>query len=47
MDAGEVPDYYEVIKHPMDWSTMADKLERHEYETATDFQVRPVQLTYQ
>ncbi|KAL8280581.1 hypothetical protein RQP46_006904 [Phenoliferia psychrophenolica] len=31
------PTYYDIIKHPMDWATMGDKLDRHEYLTATDF----------
>jgi len=35
------PDYYDIIKLPMDWATMGEKIERHEYLTATDFQVRP------
>ncbi|KAI5475586.1 Bromodomain and PHD finger domain containing protein 3 [Pseudohyphozyma bogoriensis] len=33
-----VPDYYDIIKHPMDWSTMYEKLDRHEYLTTQDFQ---------
>ncbi|BGP15944.1 hypothetical protein JCM10213_003625 [Rhodosporidiobolus nylandii] len=37
VDRVSVPDYYDVIKHPMDWSTMADKLDRHEYASAEDF----------
>lgn len=36
----QAPDYYDVIKHPMDWATMAAKVDRHEYLTGTDFQVR-------
>ena len=31
------PTYYDIIKHPMDWATMGEKLDRHEYLTATDF----------
>lgn len=34
------PTYYDIIKHPMDWATMGEKLDRHEYLTATDFAVR-------
>ncbi|KAG7838533.1 hypothetical protein KL943_000609 [Ogataea angusta] len=33
----EVPDYYEVIKEPMDLSTMEVKLENDAYETFDDF----------
>lgn len=32
-----MPDYYDVIKNPMDWQTMGEKLERHEYDTVKDF----------
>jgi hypothetical protein len=31
VDPEEVPDYYEIIKTPMDFSTMMDKIERGEY----------------
>ncbi|GAA5849464.1 hypothetical protein JCM8547_000461 [Rhodosporidiobolus lusitaniae] len=43
VDREAVPDYYDVIKYPMDWSTMTDKLDRHEYATAADF-IGDVQL---
>jgi histone acetyltransferase len=33
----EVPDYYEVIKEPMDLSTMEQKLEADQYESLEDF----------
>lgn len=33
----EVPDYYEVIKEPMDLSSMETKLENDKYETMEDF----------
>ncbi|MCO5602808.1 hypothetical protein L7F22_056947 [Adiantum nelumboides] len=33
----KVPDYYEVIKEPMDWTAISDKLERYEYESVKDF----------
>jgi len=32
-----VPDYYDVIKHPMDFSTMEKKLNNYEYDTAAKF----------
>lgn len=32
-----VPDYYDIIKQPMDLQTMGEKVERHEYLTVTDF----------
>lgn len=34
-----MPDYYDIIKVPMDWATMAAKLDRHEYPSALDFAV--------
>ncbi len=34
----EFPDYYEVIKNPMDYGTMKDKLERGEYRSAQAMQ---------
>ncbi|EED87168.1 hypothetical protein THAPSDRAFT_263817, partial [Thalassiosira pseudonana CCMP1335] len=34
----EFPDYYEVIKTPMDYGTMKDKLERGEYRSAQAMQ---------
>lgn len=37
----DVPDYYEIIKFPMDWATMSAKLDRHEYPLALDFSVSP------
>ncbi|KAG8924226.1 histone acetyltransferase [Tulasnella sp. 417] len=33
----DVPDYYNVIKKPMDFSTMEDKLEHNKYPTFNDF----------
>ncbi|KAJ3012031.1 Transcriptional activator spt7 [Thoreauomyces humboldtii] len=33
----EVPDYYDVIKNPMDLGTMAAKLEAHQYLSKRDF----------
>ncbi|BGP39688.1 hypothetical protein JCM10449v2_003639 [Rhodotorula kratochvilovae] len=37
VDRAAVPDYYDVIHYPMDWSTMGDKLARHEYLSGLDF----------
>lgn len=37
----DVPDYHSIVKFPMDWSTMAEKIDRHEYLTTVDFQVSP------
>ncbi|GAA5824367.1 hypothetical protein JCM3770_001841 [Rhodotorula araucariae] len=37
VDRLAVPDYYDIIHCPMDWSTMADKLARHEYLSGLDF----------
>lgn len=37
VNKAEVPDYYEVIKEPMDLSTMEVKLENDAYETMDDF----------
>lgn len=38
-----MPDYHEVVKDPMDWQTMSQKIERNEYLTAWDF-ISDVQL---
>ncbi|GAA5870797.1 hypothetical protein JCM1840_006807 [Sporobolomyces johnsonii] len=38
VDRHDVPDYHDIIKCPMDWSTMSSKLDRHEYLSASDFQ---------
>lgn len=35
----EVPDYYQVIKHPMCWSSIDDKLEANEYRFVHEFKV--------
>lgn len=37
VNGDEVHDYYEVIKEPMDLSTMESKLEKDQYETVEDF----------
>ncbi|GAA6007850.1 hypothetical protein JCM10207_004898 [Rhodosporidiobolus poonsookiae] len=38
VNPADVPDYHDIIKHPMDWQTMQDKLDRFEYASAADFQ---------
>lgn len=43
VNGDEVHDYYEVIKEPMDLSTMEQKLDKDQYETVEDF-VRDVLL---
>jgi NuA3 HAT complex component NTO1 len=37
----EVPDYFQVIKEPMSWMQMDDKLEKTLYRTTEDFKVSP------
>lgn len=37
VDTEEVPDYANVIKHPMDLETMMMKVDFHSYECAKDF----------
>ncbi|GAA6064361.1 hypothetical protein JCM10212_005875 [Sporobolomyces blumeae] len=37
VDPVQVPDYYDVVSNPMDWTTIGTKLDRHEYETAAQF----------
>ena len=32
-----MPDYYEIIKNPMDLSTMMTKIDLHKYETVEQF----------
>lgn len=34
------PGYSTIIKHPMDFSTMKDKIINNEYNTVTEFKVR-------
>ena len=43
VNANDVPDYYTVIKNPMDLSTMETKLENNQYETVDDM-VKDAQL---
>jgi len=35
----EVPDYYEVIKEPMCWTLIDEKIEQNEYRRIEDFKV--------
>ena len=35
----DVPDYYDIIKRPMDFSAMQWKLDNHKYTTVDDFEV--------
>ncbi|CBY40264.1 unnamed protein product [Oikopleura dioica] len=37
VDPEELPDYHEVIKHPMDLATMMCKIDAHEYQTVKEF----------
>ncbi|KOS15680.1 histone acetyltransferase gcn5 [Malassezia pachydermatis] len=45
VNANDVPDYYTVIKNPMDLSTMETKLENNQYETVDDM-VKDAQLVF-
>jgi len=35
----EAADYYDIIKNPMSWTIMADKMRERKYETVADFEV--------
>lgn len=37
VDKEEVPDYYDIIEHPMDLSKMMSKIDREEYKTVKQF----------
>ncbi|KAI0081351.1 Bromodomain-containing protein [Panus rudis PR-1116 ss-1] len=45
VNAEEVPDYYEVIKKPMDFGTMEHKLDTNQYATLDDF-VKDAKLVF-
>jgi hypothetical protein len=34
----QVPDYLDIIKHPMDFKTMRQKIENHEYTNLSEFE---------
>ena len=39
----DVPDYYQVIKEPMCWMSIDEKIEKNEYRQIEDFKVgRPI-----
>ncbi|KZT56875.1 hypothetical protein CALCODRAFT_470537 [Calocera cornea HHB12733] len=38
VDRVEVPDYYSIVKNPMDWSQMKEKIIKHEYMNVEEFQ---------
>ena len=37
VDAAEVPDYYDIIREPMDWTAIANKCDRFEYRSVHQF----------
>jgi hypothetical protein len=39
VDAEEVPDYLNIIQHPMDFTTMRRKLDDYQYLAIEDFEV--------
>jgi ATPase family AAA domain-containing protein 2 len=39
VDQEDAPDYYDIIKNPMDMSTMYEKVNKYEYNCAADFLV--------
>jgi NuA3 HAT complex component NTO1 len=41
VNRAEVPDYYTVIKEPMCWMAIDEKIERNEYRLVEDFKVCP------
>lgn len=44
VSATDVPDYYEIIKQPMNWATMQRKVDRYEYFRLSEF-IADVHLT--
>lgn len=41
----EVPDYYDIVKQPMDWATISSRIASHTYERIDDF-IRDVELVF-
>lgn len=39
VNRAEVPDYYQVIKEPMCWMAIDEKIERNEYRQVGEFKV--------
>ena len=37
----EAPDYYEIVKEPMSWSLMREKMSNRQYESVAEFEVIP------
>lgn len=37
----DVPDYLDIVKHPMSWDQIDDRLDTHAYGDLSDFQVSP------
>lgn len=35
----EAPDYYEIVKEPMSWSLMREKMSNRQYESVAEFEV--------
>lgn len=44
VNRAEIPDYFEVVKEPMCWLFIDEKLEKNEYVTVADFQVSLILL---
>lgn len=40
VNRADVPDYYQVIKEPMCWTAIDNKLEHNEYRHVEEFKVR-------
>jgi NuA3 HAT complex component NTO1 len=40
----EVPDYFDIIKEPMSWLQMDEKIEKTAYRQVADFKVRDYRI---